>query len=541
MMIKTLTARFAVSLAYHTLFRFSMAFYLSLFVTRSVRLRSIFSSCSFPRNNGMYLCSIDKYELKILNQQRFFISDSLSLSLSTLTSVSSIDGRYASTTAALRPYFSEYGLIKNRVIVELKWLKVLVKLQPFIVSFPIKKDELSADSNAFIDGLISNFGVNDASLVKQIERTTNHDVKAVEYFIKQKFEESKNTELFALSEWIHFGCTSEDINNLSYGLLLKEALSEVIFPNMERLILTLKATASLTADVSMLSRTHGQTATPSTIGREIAVFAHRLERQFLALKQIKILGKLNGAVGNYNALVAALPAVDWELVSKDFIETDLKLTQNRYTTQIEPHDFLAEIFDCISRFNTVLLDMNRDMWGYISAGYFAQKAIAGEIGSSTMPHKINPIDFENSEGNIGMANALFGHFSSKLPVSRFQRDLSDSTVLRSMGVAMSYSVIAYSSTLKGLSKLEVNKVKIDADLDHAWEVLAEPVQTVMRALGIPEPYEKLKAFTRGRTITKSAMREFIESLDIPAVEKNRLLDLTPHNYLGVASSLAKSV
>eukprot|EP00455_Lapot_gusevi_P030790 TRINITY_DN3316_c0_g1_i5.p1 TRINITY_DN3316_c0_g1~~TRINITY_DN3316_c0_g1_i5.p1 ORF type:complete len:516 (+),score=223.38 TRINITY_DN3316_c0_g1_i5:49-1596(+) len=469
---------------------------------------------------------------------RFFSTNPAELELSSLTAVSPIDGRYSRNTSSLRRVFSEYGLIKQRVVVELKWLLMLSR-RGLVKDTHGKKAVLSQNAIDFVHNIISDFTLADAQRVKAIEKKTNHDMKAVEYFLKEKF--AHHHELKQVSEFLHFACTSEDINNLSYALMLKEGRETICLPAMDEVISTIKKMAHKYADVPMLSRTHGQPATPSTIGKELANFAYRLQRQRQRTAQVELLGKINGAVGNFNAHVVAYPEVDWETAATEFVQNDLGLHYNPYSTQIEPHDFISEICDTMARFNTILLDMDRDMWGYISLGYFKQRTIEGEVGSSTMPHKVNPIDFENSEGNLGLANALFHHLSTKLPISRFQRDLSDSTVLRNIGTGMAYSLIAYASTLKGLSKVEVNAGRLNEDLDHAWEVLAEPIQTVMRAAGMDSPYEKLKALTRGRTITKEIMQSFVASLELSPAEKERLAKLTPHNYVGIASDLAKKV
>ena len=456
------------------------------------------------------------------------------LPLNSLTAISPVDGRYARAAAPLRATFSEYGLIRARTIVELRWFQALAE-QAEITEVPA----LSEEANAFIEAIIANFGLNDAERVKEIERTTNHDVKAVEYYLKEQF--AKNDELNARREFLHFAATSEDINNTSYGLLLKEARDEVVLPVMRELSAKLRGFAHDFADISMLSRTHGQPASPTTLGKEFANVVARLERQIQAAERVQILAKKNGAVGNYNAHISAYPNVDWESLSKGFIENKLGLTFNPWTTQIEPHDYIAELFDAIARFNTIILDLDRDIWSYISIGYFKQRVIAGEVGSSTMPHKVNPIDFENSEGNIGVANALLAHQASKLPVSRWQRDLTDSTVLRTMGLGLGHALIAWKATLRGLDKLQVNEDRIAADLDANWEVLAEPIQTVMRRYGVEGAYEKLKALTRGQRIDRNAMSEFILGLEIPTEAREALLQLTPASYIGVAAKLARDV
>ncbi|EHD2242916.1 adenylosuccinate lyase, partial [Vibrio vulnificus] len=413
------------------------------------------------------------------------------MELSALTAVSPVDGRYGSKTIALREIFSEYGLLKYRTIVEIRWLQKLAATAE-IAEVPA----FSAEANQFLDDLAANFSEADALRIKEIERTTNHDVKAVEYFLKEKVADVP--ELHAVNEFFHFACTSEDINNTSHALMLKEARETVILPEIRNLIDAIKALAVEYRDIPLLSRTHGQPASPSTMGKEMANVAYRMERQYKQIENVEILAKINGAVGNYNAHLSAYPELDWHKFSEEFITESLGVTWNPYTTQIEPHDYIAELFDAVARFNTILIDFDRDVWGYIALGHFKQKTIAGEIGSSTMPHKVNPIDFENSEGNLGLANAVFGHLAQKLPISRWQRDLTDSTVLRNLGVGVGYAIIAYTSTLKGISKLEVNRDALLAELDKNWEVLAEPVQTVMRRYGIEKPYEKLKELTRGK-------------------------------------------
>lgn len=456
------------------------------------------------------------------------------MELSALTAVSPIDGRYGDKTAALRPIFSEYGLIRFRVLVEVRWLQALAE-HPEIEEVPT----LSADAYELLDQLVDGFCEADALRVKAIERTTNHDVKAVEYLIKERF--SGHSELEAISEFVHFACTSEDINNLAHGLMLQAGMSQVILPDMEHIVAAIKTLAHHYAQQPMLARTHGQTASPTTLGKEMANVAYRLQRQLQQIKAISPLGKINGAVGNYNAHLSAYPEVDWAAHAERFV-TELGLEWNPYTTQIEPHDCIAELYDAICRFNTILIDFNRDVWGYISLGYFKQKTVAGEVGSSTMPHKVNPIDFENSEGNLGIANAIMQHLAAKLPISRWQRDLTDSTVLRNMGVGLGQSLIAYASVLKGISKLEVNPERIALDLDNAWEVLAEPIQTVMRRYGIDQPYEKLKALTRGQDgITQETLAMFINTLDIPQSAQAELLALTPALYTGNAAEQALNV
>ncbi len=455
------------------------------------------------------------------------------MDLSALSAISPVDGRYGNKTESLRAIFSEFGLIRCRVTVEVRWLQQLATI-PAITEVPA----LSAEANAVLNKIIEEFCELDAGSIKQIEATTNHDVKAVEYFIKDKFAHS--AELQAISEFVHFACTSEDINNLSHALMLKEGRDEILVPVMQKIVKAIQQLALDYADIPMLSRTHGQTASPTTVGKEMANVVARLQAQLEQIRAVSLLGKINGAVGNYNAHIAAYPEIDWQAFAEKFV-TSLGLEWNPYTTQIEPHDYIAELFDAICRFNTILLDFNRDIWAYISLAYFKQKTVEGEVGSSTMPHKVNPIDFENSEGNLGLANAVFNHLSAKLPISRWQRDLTDSTVLRNMGVGFAYSLIAYASTLKGISKLEVNRTAIAKDLDQAWEVLAEPIQTVMRRYGIEKPYEKLKALTRGQTIDKETMQEFVDSLDIPDKAKQALRELTPATYLGNAIEQAKNI
>ena len=455
------------------------------------------------------------------------------MELNELSAISPVDGRYGSKTRALRPLFSEFGLIHHRVLVEVRWLQALSK-QAAIKEVPA----FNAAANQQLDAIVTNFSMADAARVKDIERTTNHDVKAVEYFLKEKI--AGNAELEAVKEFIHFACTSEDINNLSYALMVKAGRDDVMLPMMDEIIAKLRALSIELAAQPMLSRTHGQTASPTTVGKEIANVAHRLKQQRDITAQVAILGKINGAVGNYNAHYCAYPEIDWPAFAQSFIES-IGLTMNPYTIQIEPHDYLAELFDAMSRFNTILIDLSRDLWAYISLAYFKQKTIEGEIGSSTMPHKVNPIDFENAEGNLGIANALYGHLAAKLPISRWQRDLTDSTVLRTLGVGFGHSMIAYQSLMRGLNKLEVNTVKLNADLDSAWEVLAEPIQTVMRRYGIANPYEKLKEITRGKSITREDLHKFIKTLDLPSEVIARLLELTPHNYTGNAEHQAREI
>ncbi len=455
------------------------------------------------------------------------------MDLSALTAVSPIDGRYGTKTAPLRTIFSEYGLIKARVLVEIRWLQQLAR-HPQIGEVPA----LSGEADQLLDAIATGFSETDAARVKAIEAATNHDVKAVEYFIKEKI--TGNGELEAISEFVHFACTSEDINNLSYALMLRQGRDEILLPGLARIADTIADLARAFADVPMLSRTHGQTASPTTVGKELANVVHRLRRQSDQIAATPLLGKINGAVGNYNAHLAAYPEVDWQANARAFVEA-LELEWNPYTTQIEPHDCIAELFDAFSRANTILIDFDRDIWGYISLGYFKQRPVAGEVGSSTMPHKVNPIDFENAEGNLGLANAVFGHLARKLPISRWQRDLTDSTVLRNVGIGFGYSLIAYEATLKGLGKLEINEDRLAEDLDEAWEVLAEAVQTVMRRYNVPQPYEKLKELTRGQGITGDKIKAFIDNLDIPDQAREELRALTPGRYTGNAADQARSI
>jgi len=455
------------------------------------------------------------------------------VSLSPLTAVSPIDGRYGGKTDMLRTVFSEYGLIRYRVLVEVRWLQYLAANPAIVEVAPFSKD-----ATALLNGLVDNFTIEHAERVKEIERTTNHDVKAVEYLIKETIAD--NAELLAVSEFVHFACTSEDINNLSHALMLKEGRDDIVVPAIQAIHGQLTAMAIEFSDVAMLARTHGQTASPTTVGKEMANVAYRLQRQLASITGVPLLGKINGAVGNYNAHISAYPDLDWPAISQAFIE-GLGLEFNPYTTQIEPHDYMAELFDGLARSNTILIDFARDIWGYISLGYFKQKTIAGEVGSSTMPHKVNPIDFENAEGNLGIANALYGHLSAKLPVSRWQRDLTDSTVLRNMGVGLGYSMIAYASLEKGIGKLQLNQERLAADLDSAWEVLAEPIQTVMRRYGIEEPYEKLKALTRGNVMDQATIQAFIDTLEIPQEVKTALKAMTPASYIGNAVQQAKDI
>jgi len=453
--------------------------------------------------------------------------------LTTLSALSPLDGRYAAKTDKLRPLLSEAGFMHHRVKVEIAWLKALsqagfAEIKPF-----------SPAADALLDKITSEFGETDAERIKAIEAVTNHDVKAVEYWLKEQVKDVP--ELVAASEFIHFACTSEDINNTSHGMMLKAARDSVLLPGLQAVIAKLQELAHANADLPMMSRTHGQPASPTTLGKEIANVVARLQRGAQRIAGVEILGKMNGAVGNYNAHLSAYPDFDWENFSRNVIEQSLGLRFNPYTIQIEPHDYMAELFDAMARVNTVLIDLNRDIWGYISIGYFKQRTKAGEIGSSTMPHKVNPIDFENSEGNLGMANAVLKHMAEKLPLSRWQRDLTDSTVLRNIGVGFGYTVLAYDSCLRGLNKLEVNPARLHEDLDATWEVLAEPVQTVMRRYGIENPYEQLKELTRGKGISKDALREFILKLAIPQDAKDHLLAMTPANYIGIAAQLAQKI
>lgn len=450
------------------------------------------------------------------------------MELSSISAISPVDGRYGSKVKALRPIFSEFGLIKYRVTVEVRWLQKLAQTAD-ISEVPA----FSAQANEILDNIVTNFSEEDALRVKTIEATTNHDVKAVEYFLKEKVAD--NDELNAISEFIHFACTSEDINNLSHALMLTECREDVLLPAMDEILADLKQLAIEYKTLPMLCRTHGQPASPSTMGKEMANVYVRLQRQRNQIANIEILGKINGAVGNYNAHISAYPQVNWHEFSESFV-TSLGITWNAFTTQIEPHDYIAELFDAVARFNTILIDFDRDIWGYIALGHFKQKTIAGEIGSSTMPHKVNPIDFENSEGNLGIANALFSHLAQKLPVSRWQRDLTDSTVLRNLGVGFAHSLISYQATRKGMSKLQVNEESLLNELDQNWEVLAEPIQTVMRRYGIEKPYEKLKELTRGKRVNGDSMRAFIDTLALPEAAKDNLKAMTPASYIGRAVS-----
>ncbi|MDH0032180.1 MULTISPECIES: adenylosuccinate lyase [unclassified Acinetobacter] len=455
--------------------------------------------------------------------------------MNALTALSPLDGRYASKCDALRPFLSEFGLIHARVTVEVRWLQALAN-RAEIIEVPA----FSAETNAALDAIVANFSEDDANRIKEIERTTNHDVKAVEYFLKEKI--ANIDELQNAGEFIHFACTSEDINNLSHALMLKNG-REVLIASMKQILNAISALATTHAEQPMLSRTHGQTASPTTLGKEMANVAYRLARQIKQFENVELLGKINGAVGNYNAHLSAYPEIDWAAHAQAFVES-LGLAFNPYTTQIEPHDYMAELFDALRRYNTILIDFNRDVWGYISLGYFKQKLKDGEVGSSTMPHKVNPIDFENSEGNLGIANAVLGHLGEKLPISRWQRDLTDSTVLRNMGVGFAQSLIAFDACLKGIGKLELNAARLNEDLDQAQEVLAEPIQTVMRRYNVEKPYEKLKALTRGQAMTRDMMVNFVngdELTQVPADERARLAELSPATYTGNAAEQAKQI
>ena len=452
---------------------------------------------------------------------------------SPLLAISPLDGRYHSKCEDLAPYFSEYALMQYRVLVEIKWLQKLAAHE----GIP-ELEQISPEGLKFLDDLVEKFSVQDAERIKEIEATTNHDVKAVEYFIKEKLAGS--SELTAQLEFVHFACTSEDINNLSYALMLRDGRDKVIIKEMQGLIDKMSALANEYAEQPLLCRTHGQPASPSTVGKEFANVVHRLRRQVSQISANEILGKINGAVGNYNAHYAAYPDVDWVNFSQEFVQ-QLGLSWNPYTTQIEPHDYIAELFAALCRFNTVLIDFDRDIWSYISLGYFKQRTVAGEVGSSTMPHKVNPIDFENSEGNLGIANAIMAHLAEKLPISRWQRDLTDSTVLRNLGTGMAHSLIAFRATMKGLNKLELNAAAIDRDIDNCWEILAEPIQTVMRRYRIEQPYEKLKELTRGKQIDQAAIQQFVKELGIPDQAKQLLMEMTPRQYLGNAIQQAKNI
>lgn len=454
------------------------------------------------------------------------------MELTPLTAISPVDGRYADKTLPLRPIFSEYGLIRQRVRVEVRWLQALAR-HPAITEVP----PFSESTDRILETIVSEFSLTDAQRIKEIERVTNHDVKALEYFLKEKI--AGNPELEAIREFIHFACTSEDINNLAYALMLQDARQQVLLPLLDKLLAALRHLAHDYAGQALLSHTHGQPATPTTLGKEMANVAYRLQRQREQVAGVTLLGKINGAVGNYNAHLAAYPAVDWERCAREFVTQDLGLGWNPYTTQIEPHDYMAELFDALARTNTILIDCCRDIWGYIALGYFKQKTVAGEVGSSTMPHKVNPIDFENAEGNLGVANALLTHLAGKLPLSRWQRDLTDSTVLRTVGAGLAHSLIAWQSCLKGIGRLEVDSERLLADLNANWEVLAEAIQTVMRRYGSEAPYEQLKALTRGQRVEAATLRAFIAELPLPEAAKQSLLALTPERYLGNAAEQAR--
>jgi adenylosuccinate lyase len=455
------------------------------------------------------------------------------MQLDSLTAISPIDGRYAAKTASLRPVFSEYGLIYHRLMVEVRWLQTLSRTAD-ISEVP----QFSAAANTLLDSIVQNFDPTQAQRIKEIERTTNHDVKAVEYYLKEQVAD--HAELNAVSEFIHFACTSEDINNLSHALMLKSGRDQILLPMVNEVLEMINHLAHQFADIPMMSRTHGQPASPTTLGKEFANVVHRMRRQLEQIAAVEMLGKFNGAVGNYNAHLSAYPDSDWPEISRQFVES-MGLDWNPYTTQIEPHDYIAELFDALVRLNTILIDFSRDCWSYISIGYFRQQTVAGEVGSSTMPHKVNPIDFENAEGNLGLANAVLTHLAQKLPISRWQRDLTDSTVLRNLGTGIGHVLIALDSLKRGIGKLEVNTHAISADLENNWEVLAEPIQTVMRRYGVEQPYEKLKALTRGQKIDAQAVREFVEALEIPAAAKQELIKLTPASYIGNAVKQAESI
>ena len=455
------------------------------------------------------------------------------MQLNSLTAISPVDGRYAAKTESLRKIFSEYGMIYHRLLVEVRWLQLLSRTDD-IVEVP----EFSATANQFLESILQNFDPAQAGRIKEIEKTTNHDAKAAEYYLKEQV--SGHAELSAVSEFIHFACTSEDINNLSHALMLKSGRDQILLPMINEVLDMITAMAKQFASVAMLSRTHGQAASPTTLGKELANVAYRLRRQLEQIEAVEMLGKVNGAVGNYNAHLSAYPDADWPAIARHFVES-LGLDWNPYTTQIEPHDYIAELFDAMTRLNIILIDFSRDIWSYISIGYFRQKTIDGEVGSSTMPHKVNPIDFENAEGNLGIANAVLTHLAQKLPISRWQRDLTDSTVLRNLGTGMGHVLIALDSLKRGIGKLEINTAGIAADLDQNWEVLAEPIQTVMRRYGIEQPYEKLKALTRGQKIDADAVRQFVAALEIPEAAKQELLELTPAGYTGNAAEQARKI
>ncbi|ACL30075.1 adenylosuccinate lyase [Buchnera aphidicola] len=455
------------------------------------------------------------------------------MELTSLTAISPVDGRYSNLTILLRNIFSEFGFLKYRLNIEVQWLKKIISMSQILDINNIEYKEI-----LFLDSIVEEFNEKDAILIKNIEKETNHDIKALEYFLKNKIAQSKN--LLTISEFVHFGCTSEDINNIAYSLMIKDARDKIILPLWYKIISTLKKMVFKYQHYPLLSLTHGQPATPSTMGKEIANFYYRMKRQYIILKKIEILGKINGSTGNYNAHLAAYPDINWHKISKDFI-TSFGINWNPYTTQIEPHDYIAEFFSCMSLFNTILINFNRDIWGYISLNYFKQRTLDYEIGSSIMPHKVNPIDFENSEGNLGLSNALMNHMITKLPISRWQRDLSDSTVLRNIGVAISYAIIAYNSVLSGINKLEINESELLKNLDKNWSILSEPIQTIMRRYGIKNAYEKLKKLTRGKEINRNVIHTFISSLNIPEEEKKRLKNMTPFNYIGAASQIINEI
>ncbi|KAL8139028.1 hypothetical protein V2J09_005029 [Rumex salicifolius] len=514
-------------------------------VPTTIHLRLLSPSTSFPPLSSGHLlaaqrlpascrCRAASFDTVAAVEVKKMDGGDLSVyELSSLTALSPLDGRYWSKVKDLAPFMSEYGLIRYRVLVEIKWLIMLSQISE-VTEVP----SFSDDAMNFLQVLVDEFSTADAMEVKKIERVTNHDVKAVEYFLKQKCQ--SHQEIAKVLEFFHFACTSEDINNLAHALMLKEALDNVLFPSMDEVVSSICHMAKKFAHVPMLSRTHGQPASPTTLGKEMAVFAFRLSRERKRISEVELLGKFAGAVGNYNAHISAYPHINWPQVAEKFV-TSLGLSFNPYVTQIESHDYMASLFHGIVQFNNILTDYDRDVWGYISLGYFKQITKAGEIGSSTMPHKVNPIDFENSEGNLGKANAGLSFLATKLPISRWQRDLTDSTVLRNMGEGLGHSLLAYKSTLQGIGKLQVNEARLAEDLDQTWEVLAEPIQTVMRRYGVPEPYEKLKELTRGRAVTQESMRDFINGLDLPKEAKAELLNLTPHTYIGAATQLAQTI
>ncbi|KAK2983249.1 hypothetical protein RJ640_023369 [Escallonia rubra] len=507
----------------------------SFHISVSLPHRDFTCKAAVKDNSILNVGAVEKWPdtVSIVQVKEMSAEFSHELELSSLTALCPLDGRYWAKVKDLAPYMSEYGLIRFRVLVEVKWLLKLSQI-PEVIEVP----SFSEEAQSYLQGLIDGFREADALEVKKIEKVTNHDVKAVEYFLKQRCQ--SHPEIAKVLEFFHFACTSEDINNLAHALMLKEAMATVIYPVMDGLIKAIQNMAESQAHIPMLSRTHGQPASPTTLGKEMAVFSDRLSRERVVASQIEMLGKFAGAVGNYNAHLVAYPDVNWPQIAEEFV-TSLGLCFNPYVTQIEPHDYMARLFHSVIRFNNILIDFDRDVWGYISLGYFKQITKAGEIGSSTMPHKVNPIDFENSEGNLGLANGGLSHLSTKLPISRWQRDLTDSTVIRNIGVGLGHSLLAYKSAIQGITKLQVNEASLTKDLDQSWEVLAEPIQTVMRRYGVPEPYEKLKELTRGRGVTKDSITKFIESLEIPIEAKTNLLKLTPHSYLGAAVHLARNV